>query len=395
MRSRHGFLIALLALLPGLAVADSGGFLARHWQRPLAPQGEAPARFSPQEATLDPAACGSCHAVQFDDWRTSYHARAMGPGVLGQLLAMAPEADHEHQSCLRCHAPLAEQASSLVAAIRKQPGGRGHEQGLTCAGCHVRGHVRYGPPRRDGSVAPVGAGLPHDGWRATSAFADSRFCAACHQFEEDGYALNGKLLENTYAEWRASPAAREGRSCQSCHMPDRRHLWRGIHDPQMTAAGVTIQAEPAQARAGRLGGRLRVVNTGTGHAFPTYVTPRVTMEAFQVDARARPLAGTLRSQRIAREVSPDLAAELSDTRLLPGAEAVLGYDAPLRREAVALVYRVRVEPDAFYADFYRGVLSGNGLPADPGMMRQALADAEASEYVLFEWREALPANARR
>lgn len=394
MRLRAALALCL-ALGPGVAVADAANFLDRHWQRPLGPQGAAPARFSAQEAALDPPACGACHRPQFEDWRASRHAQAMGPGVLGQLIVMDAEAADEHQACLRCHAPLAEQAGSLAASIRSHTRGRMHEQGLTCAGCHVRGHVRYGPPRHDGSVPAADAVLPHGGWIATDAFADARFCAACHQFDADGYALNGKLLENTYAEWRASPAARDGRSCQSCHMPDRRHLWRGIHDPQMTASGVTIDADPPRSAGGRLSGRLRVVNSATGHAFPTYVTPRVTMEAFQVDARARPIADTLRSHRIAREVSPDLSAELSDTRLLPGAEAVLGYDAPLRREAAALVYRVRVEPDAFYAHFYREVLRGNGVPADRAMMTQALADAEASEYVLFERREALPAGERR
>ena len=32
---------------------------------------------------------------------------------------------------------------------------------------------------------------------------DSRFCAACHQFTKDEYALNGKLLQDTHAEWQA------------------------------------------------------------------------------------------------------------------------------------------------------------------------------------------------
>ncbi len=31
---------------------------------------------------------------------------------------------------------------------------------------------------------------------------------SCHQFGADGYALNGKLLENTYEEWKASPGLR-------------------------------------------------------------------------------------------------------------------------------------------------------------------------------------------
>jgi hypothetical protein len=163
----------------------------------------------------------------------------------------------------------------------------------------------------------------------------------------------------------------------------------------MTRAGVTIDADAPLRDGKRLAGRLRVVNTGTGHAFPTYVTPRVTMEVFQADAHAREIAGTLRSHRIARDLSPDLAREIADTRLLPGDEAVLHYEMAVQHDAAALVYRVRVEPDAFYANFYREVLRGNGVVADRKRIAQALAEAEASAYTLFERREPLSADERR
>jgi len=224
---------------------DAGGienFLAGYWQRPLAAQGKAPAYFSALEASLEPGSCAACHRAQFDDWRQSLHSRAMGPGIMGQLVNMAPHATDEHQDCLRCHAPLQEQAAGLAGALAQAKGGvdtsaRGpdsaralHEQGLVCAACHMRGYQRYGPPRRDGSTPDRAGTLPHNGWISSAAFEDSRFCAACHQFETGDYALNGKLLENTYQEWQASRYAREGKPCQSCHMPERRHLWRGIHD---------------------------------------------------------------------------------------------------------------------------------------------------------------------
>ena len=100
-------------------------FLERHWLRPIAPQGSVPPGFSAQEAALDPDSCGGCHLQQFNDWKTSLHAKAMGPGVLGQLLEMAPDAAEEHQTCIRCHAPLAEQATSLSEAIARPRAGGG------------------------------------------------------------------------------------------------------------------------------------------------------------------------------------------------------------------------------------------------------------------------------
>jgi len=179
----------------------------------------------------------------------------MGPGIIGQLMDMAPEARAEHQACIRCHAPLSEQADSLAASLGDAgsaalPGLRA--EGLVCAACHVRQYRWYGPPRRDGSTAEPGTeGFPHGAWHSTAAFQSSRFCAACHQFEPDQYALNGKPIENTFEEWKASPYAEQGRGCQSCHMSDRRHLWRGIHDPDTVRSGVTIAVSDVAA-AGRV-----------------------------------------------------------------------------------------------------------------------------------------------
>ena len=366
-------------------------FLNKHWRRPLAAQGTAPPHFAPQEAALDPASCGACHAPQFQDWGGTRHARAMGPGVLGQLVNMDAQAREEHQACIRCHAPLAEQADSLVTAILRPNTRKGsglHEQGLVCAACHVRGHQRFGPSRLDGSVPKPEDKLPHDGWVASAAFADSRFCATCHQFAADDFALNGKLLENTYEEWKASRYAGEGKHCQSCHMPDRRHLWRGIHDLEMVRGGVTIDALPPRVEAGTVRAALTLRNTGTGHHFPTYVTPKVVVEIFQEDQAGRAVAGTRREHVIGREVALDLSREIADTRLAASAEAALDYAAPRHRRASNLVYRVRVEPDAFYTELYRSLIAG-GAGKGEAMMRQALADSLAARFTLFEERRPL------
>ena len=366
----------------------------------MQPQGIPPAHFSPLEASLDPRSCGTCHAAQFNDWKQSRHSQAMGPGIMGQLINMSPDAAEEHQDCIRCHAPLKEQADSLVASLAAAPGAfllrapRAerplHEQGLVCAACHMRGYQRYGPPRADGSKPEPGAQLPHNGWIGSAAFEDSRFCAACHQFEKDGFALNGKLLENTHEEWKASRHAREGKTCQSCHMPERRHLWRGIHDPEMVRAGVTIDAAPAKLVSGSITATLTIKNTGTGHHFPTYVTPKVVAEAYQENARGERLKGTLREYVIARQVAPDLSAELADTRIAPDEQAVFEYRVPLKTGAAALVFRVRVEPDAFYTEFYRSLLEGKQAGTGQKLIQQALADSLASHFTFYVSHQNLP-----
>src|SRR5207245_2757406 len=180
-------------------------FLDRHWRRPIALQGEGPARFSAIERSLAPTSCGTCHPTQFTDWKTTRHARALGPGVAG-----------------------------------------------------------------------------------SRAFVRSEFCASCHQFGSSGLTLNGKPLENTYEEWRASPAAREGRQCQDCHMPDRRHLWRGIHDPDMVKSGIRISFttdRPRYRPGAEVRATLSIARTNLGHFFPTYVTPMVVVRAVLTDAQ--------------------------------------------------------------------------------------------------------------
>ena len=392
MRSRAWLAWALV--VAGCAGAGTArdeaveSFLARHWRAPLAPQGPPPAGFSALEASLAPEACGACHPAQLADWRTSTHAAAMGPGVAGQLVEMLEREPREALGCQRCHAPLAEQSpllpDTLAANPAFDPALRG--RGIPCAACHVRGHERFGPPRRDGSLASPAPreSLPHRGATRTPAYLAAEFCRGCHQFEPDGWTLNGKLLEDTYNEWKASRFAAAGVQCQDCHMPDRRHLWRGIHDAEMVRGGLTISVVEDPARApGTVAARLVVENSGVGHRFPTYVTPLVVLRAEQVDAAGRPLAGTRQEARIGREVSLDLARELADTRLAPGERAELAYARRLEGEAAAVRLSVIVFPDAFYTPFFEALLRQGAGRGEPDL-RRALEDTRRSAFTVFE-----------
>jgi hypothetical protein len=384
-----------VALMPD--DAQTKRFIEQYWARPLLPQGSPPAIVAAQGITLAPESCGTCHQQQFDDWRTSLHSRAMGPGLMGQLVAMPAHAREQHQDCIRCHAPLAEQADSLVATLQKSLARKPvaadlvrplHEHGLMCAACHVRGYEWNGPPRRDGSLPSTATGTsPHGGWKANGAFESSQFCAACHQFKDDEYALNGKLLENTYREWQDSRQAREGKACQSCHMPDRRHLWRGIHDPEMVKKGVEIQAGVPVVANGQVTARLSVANTGVGHYFPTYVTPKVVLRGYQENAAGHKIDGTAQEYIIGRQVTLDLSKEIADTRIAPDAQANFDYRASRHPDAAALVFDAEVQPDAFYLEFYLALLKDD---ATAGESRRLIAEArdkaKASPYILFSKR---------
>jgi len=312
----------------------------------------------------------------------------MGPGVAGQTVDMRAGDPATARMCWRCHAPLTEQQPLLQqpsdGAWVENPAfdaGLQH-QGLTCAACHVRSHRRFGPPARGESESSA-----HAGFSAQTAFGKSAFCAHCHQFPPDDYALNGKLMENTYNEWLASDYARRGIQCQDCHMPDRRHLWRGIHDPEMVKKAVTISVSGPRnpLKVGdTLEVTIRVLNSGTGHNFPTYVTPKVFVLAQLVDVAGKSVTGSLREAIIGRETTPDLSREIYDTRIAPGESVDIVYAHPLPHPGLQLQIEVRVEPDHFYERFYRGLLESGTPQKGRAAIEQALANAQQSSFVIFE-----------
>ncbi len=363
---------------PGVSPAERA-FLDRHWRRPIPPQGAPPERFSPVERSLAPPSCGTCHPVQFADWKTSLHSKSMGPGVAGQLVEMVRTDPEDARTCLNCHAPLAEQASQTPAFDASL-----QTQGLVCAGCHVRGYQRFGPPRREGSrgVAAPRQSLPHNGVTRTRAFLQSEFCASCHQFQPDGFALNGTLLENTYEEWRASPFAARGVECQDCHMPDRRHLWRGIHDPETVRGALRITLE-AQRPGDEAVVTLTIASVGVGHHFPTYVTPLVVVRGELIDRAGRPVPGSAEERMIGRQVALNLSRQIADTRIPAGGQARFVFRRRVDRTGLRFRGTVTVRPDEFYAGFYESLLAA-GAGAGTAQIREAQRAARGSAFVIFE-----------
>ena len=366
-------------------------FLARHWRTPIPPQGTAPAGWPPLERSLVPDDCGACHPLQFTDWKSGIHARSMGPGITGQLAEMLRTDPASARSCPTCHAPLAEQSPQIagpagpVANAAFDPALR--ERGVVCASCHVRGYQRFGPPRRDGSTSRTSsASLPHGGVARNAAFLASEFCASCHQFAPGGFSVNGKLVQNTFEEWKASPAARQGLQCQDCHMPDRRHLWRGIHDPEMVKSGVEIDltVAPREERADdEVRATLSIRSVRVGHFFPTYVTPRVVARMELLDPAGGTVEGSAEERAIGRAVTLDLTRELADTRIPPGGRLDFEYRRRVEQPGLRLRAIVAVFPDHFYTGFFEALLA-NGAGAGEERIREALAETRRSPFLIFE-----------
>jgi hypothetical protein len=360
-------------------------WLQNHFAWYVAPQGKAPEAWSDLEKNIHPEACGSCHQQQYNDWKQSLHHKAMGPTVLGQLLDMELDAPVLAITCQRCHAPLAEQIPYLQKGVKNPVFEEGfREQGLVCAACHVRGHQRFGPPPRN----PSAGNGPHGGFVIKTEYESPTFCASCHDFTPGG-GMHGKLVQETAEEWRRTPFAAEGKTCQSCHMPDRRHLWKGIHDSAMVSSAVSIQAQysPPEKAGDSLRALVTLTNVGAGHRFPTYTEPQVKIILEQVDAKGKALEGSYVEGVIARRVTEEMDRELFDTRLMPGETYSVAYARPRLPKAAALAARVEVWPDEAYRLYFKKMLETDSLrpqmPAVLTKMKEAQKQDTDSRYLLW------------
>jgi mono/diheme cytochrome c family protein len=335
--------------------------VAGYWKTPI------PA----QTGDLSAASCASCHPAQFGDWSRSRHAAAMGPGVWAQI----HDRPQLTAGCIRCHAPLAEQPTNPYLAA----------DGMSCSVCHSRAHEKFGPPPTAKTLlAPVSQyPSPHGRVGVRDFFEKVEFCANCHQFKQGtAERVHGTFLQNTVEEWRASRAAKEGKTCQTCHMPDRRHFFRGIHDPETVRGGVRWTFD-ARTEGNRAVGRMTLTNVGTGHDFPTYVVPEVWMRIELKDERGGIRASSERL--IARKLSFALGkwSELSDTRLRPDETATLDYDGPIPPGAVTIVGRVVVLPDAWHQNSLASLLRDASSRESRRSYEAALAEMQRSGYTLF------------
>ncbi len=417
MRKKVTLLVfsALCSLIVLSSVAIGGeDFLSvsEYWKRPVPLQRNSNF-FYPEE-------CGKCHKSQYGDWKDSLHSKAVGPGLLGQLtgtdLKSIPNDPQFAQSCYFCHAPMEEQAEMIEnkSGVRGLPpqalsGGQESEKdnyiknpnfdnklklsGVSCAVCHLREGKIYGPPLRKGKgqgARGKGSGEKsqisnlksqikdaHDGFIEKDFFEKAEFCAACHQLDE-GYELNGKVLTNTYREWKKSIYSKNNITCQNCHMPDRQHLFRGIHDPEMVKRGITINAVREGSNA-----RLVITNTGVGHFFPTYVTPVVVIKGFMLDKNDKVIARSMKKAFIGRKVNLDLSKEIFDTRIPPEKSFEFDYTVSKSYNSGKLVFEVWVYPDEFYNRFYRDLLKGKNGGFDGKEIEKAFKITEKSGYRLF------------
>lgn len=176
-------------------------------------------------------------------------------------------------------------------------------------------------------------------------------------------------------------------------MPGRRHTWRGIHDPEMVRSGVTVRLTVNDVRdriTDRIEAAITLANTGVGHYFPTYVTPKVVVRFELVDSGNNRVDGSLQEERIGREVTSDLGRELFDTRIPPGQIRTVRYARTIAGRGLRLRASVTVAPDDFYVGFFEAMLPRAKRDRARALLEQALSDAKNSSFVLFEEEVPVP-----
>ncbi|MBI5181151.1 MAG: hypothetical protein HZA05_07080, partial [Nitrospirae bacterium] len=222
---------------------------------------------------------------------------------------------------------------------------------------------------------------PHNGFIEKDFFEKAEFCAACHQMDE-GYELNGKVLTNTYKEWKESDYSKNNITCQKCHMPDRKHLFRGIHDSDMVKRGVSFEISAKEIRKDGIKVSLIITNSGVGHYFPTYATPLIVIRGFMLDSKGKTINGSIKESYIGRKISLDLEQEHFDTRIPPKGSFNFEYKNILHRDADRFIIEAKVYPDKFYNEFYKAALK-DGSASNKELIKGALKATEKSVYTLY------------
>lgn len=294
------------------------------------------------DATYDPpsvaASCSQCHSEIVDEWRGSVHSTATedfwvrdlfsgdgSPGGSAGFVFVDTHDPGDTGTCATCHSPIADAFDPGNVRLNDAfaSGDPAFLDGVSCIGCHqvhrsdgspdaihTLGGAEYRFP--DGAVRTeryVWGALPdvETGQMRASyapAFATSRLCANCHQYQRP-------FGQTTYDEWLASPFAVPGpefRSCQDCHMPPRegsaticdvgnpplrpseqRHAHTFVGSTPQTLADNLDLALAVEQGAGTVVARASVTNRGAGHDFPTGVSIRNAILLIEAEVAGQPL----------------------------------------------------------------------------------------------------------
>ncbi len=331
--------------------------------------------------SLSAESCGQCHREIYEEWKSSIHAYAYEDPFFQAYWRK----DQNIWVCLNCHTPLENQQPTLIGAIPRgrveravqEPNPRYdpelQQEAVTCAACHVRDGVIWGP--YDDSAAPHPTGFD-------PGFRTVQVCYRCHNVVSGPAQFYNVGPCGTYAEYEGRYYMQErGLICQSCHMPQvdrpvaeggpvrrgRQHLWRGGHDPEMIKQAVAVQVEavPVDPAPGQeVQFTLTLVNAGAGHKIPSGDPDRF----FTVEFIVRDEAGAVLSEQtntMGRWIMwQPVIVEVLDNRLLPLASREYTFAYRLPADSAGLTLTTRVRYHILTDDQHEMLREHYGLKAD-------------------------------
>ena len=242
--------------------------------------------------------CGACHRRILAEWQESAHARAAANRRFLAFFDGENRVSFKHgnpgaeRGCATCHVPMAPGIPP-----RQATGVAG--EGVGCDFCHKIAEARPGEGEATGVRAaelrrpPFGRqtifgpfdDVPRGRDAFAPVFAESRYCAACHQARIGGIAVYSE-----FEEWQASRFAGEGVTCQFCHMrgdgrvttmsdlgPGRiereprtlsSHRFHDALSPRFLADAIGVSLT-ARADSDAIVAEVEVANRGVGHHLPT------------------------------------------------------------------------------------------------------------------------------
>ena len=346
---------------------------------------------------LHAADCGACHQAAYEEWKTTIHAGAWTDPYYRVDWVF----DGRRQVCDNCHIPLDRQQENRVLGFHDRDKWEPvlapnpdfdpvlQQEGVTCAGCHLRDGKILGPRGSQNAPHPV------------EKFSDANdLCLRCHVVQGNRWDAFYRLPPcGTTAEIAVEQGVSQARSgeyvvrkvaelgCVQCHMPvgespraetgaKRRHLWRGGHDPAMVRSALSASLSDTVGSDGGRIAELVLSNSGTAHFLPTGTPDRhLTVRLRALDAGGRVVRET--SDTLERVIMwRPFIVDLWDTRLPYRAPRRYALDLPL--EARTIEAQVRYH-----------------LLAESRRKRIGYQPAEPISYVIFDQRRSIgPENGR-
>jgi hypothetical protein len=244
--------------------------------------------------------CGACHRQVYREWKSSRHSMSTTNEIFREGFLREPSI-----RCVRCHAPLPEQAKPFRRWLRERRFGASElaveeNEGIGCAVCHVRDGVVL-------TSRPIAT--PEHPTRFEPLLADARFCAGCHQFRFEkshgaGAELTDHVTQDTWREWRSTGTD----DCMSCHMDEHGHRFPGAHDLELLRASIDFVVRE---------GVLELRSIGVGHRLPTGDLFRHLILEID-DGGWKPIAWIGRRFEVVEEGGRHVKRMAEDTTLAPG-----------------------------------------------------------------------------